>query len=637
MSSEIKRFYEFENFRFDAGKRVLWRNDEMVNLTPKAGEVLLLLLQSRGNLLERDEILEKVWPGTFVEEGNLNHAISALRKALGSDAIQTVPRRGYRFTGEVREAFEERSADLVVERRTVSQTMIAEHEFLEYETAITPQRVVLPWAKIKSRYLALTIILTLFSAAAFWYFRSASPLTNTATKTIAILPLQSLNEGNEDAALSLGLTENLASRLGNLEQLIVRPTASVKRLSETETDPLEVGKKLKTDIVITGSFQRNDGRIRMMIRLLRVDDGTQIWAGNFDEVETDFFKLQDSLSAQAASFLIDRLTPHDRQRLASRPTENLDAYQAYLKGRYYWNKRTVEGLERAIIHFDESIRLDPRFALPYAGLADVYVLFCNYNGAPPVECFPRAKSAALKAVELDASLADPHTALAVVNYRYDRNWAQAESEFKQALALNPKHSTARQWYGEYLGLMGRHDESIRELQTALELDPLSLAINSDLGAAYHNARRYDEAIEQLRKTVAMDPKFPLARLFLGMAYKHKGMQEQAFAELEEAVRLSGRRTIMKAVLGNAYGSAGRNAEAIAIAEELTAAAERQNVPAFELALIYIGLERNHDALQLLEKSYREHEYLFPYLKVDPNLDPVRGEPQFIDLLKRAGL
>jgi len=370
--------------------------------------------------------------------------------------------------------------------------------------------------------------------------------------------------------------------------------------------------------------------------LLRVDDGVSLWAGKFDEKFTDIFSLQDSISQQVARSLSLNLTNEEKQLLTELHTQNTEAYQEYLKGRYFWNKRTGEGLKKSLQHFNRAIDLDPTYALAYAGLADTYVLLANY-GEPSMECFQKAKAAALMAIKVDQTLANPYTTLALISYRFERNWLKAESEFKRGIELSPNNATAHHWYGEYLGLAGRHAEAITELKRAQQLDPLSPIINTDLGAAFHKARQYDLAIEQLQKTVKMEPDFSLAHLFLGMCYKQKGMYEEAITELKEGVRLSGGRTIMTAVLGNIYGTAGKKGEALTTLGELAAISKRRHVPGFEMALVYIGLDEKDKAFQWLEKSYNEHDTLLAYLKVDPNLDPLRGDPRFTELLRRIGL
>jgi len=362
---------------------------------------------------------------------------------------------------------------------------------------------------------------------------------------------------------------------------------------------LAVGKRLGVEGVLEGSVQRAGERLRVTVRLLRVSDGASLWSGKFDEKFTDIFAVQDSISTQVGNALLVDVTTAEPKLTGNRYSKNTEAYLEYLKGRYHWNKRTEDGLRKAAASFNKAISEDPVFAMAYGGLADTYALLCNY-GERPKECFPKAKAAALRAVELDETLAEPHVALAFVTYRFERNWAEAEREFRRAIELNPNYATAHHWYGEYLGLAGRHPESIAELRQAQQLDPLSLIINTDLGAAYYKARQYDDALEQLRKTAEMEGKFSLVHLFMGMTYKQQGRYEQAIAELKEAVTLSGGRSIMIAVLGNIHGTSGRRAEALTALEELSELSKQRHVASFEIALVYTGLGDKDKAFQWLE-------------------------------------
>jgi DNA-binding winged helix-turn-helix (wHTH) protein/TolB-like protein len=633
MELNDRKLYEFDEFRFDAEKRVLWRDKEIVALTPKAAEVLLLILENHGNLVERDKILEKVWPGTFVEEGNLNHAISALRKTLGNnEIIQTIPRRGYRFAGKVREIYDSDRSDLMIERRTISQTVIEERELTEENK--NAARRILPGAKRNLFPLVVAALaLALLLVGATLYFRRSPTAAEKNVKTIAILPLQSLNNDDESNVLKLGIIENLASRLGNLERLVVRPLDSVKKVSETEADPLEAGKKLKTDIILVGSYQRADGRIRLTVRLLNVVDGSQVWAGSFDEVEQDIFKLQDSLSAQAAKSLVERLTPREERQLVSRPTENLEAYKLYLTGRYFWNQRAVESYLKAIDFFRQSIALDPNFALGYSGIADCYTLLEQRGGLPAGEAIPKAEEAARKALELDETLAETHASMGLIKALYQWDWKGAENHYRRAIELNPNYATAYGSYGMNLLCEKRFEESERLLKKAEQLDPTSRSIAIYLAWNYYFGRQFDRAVEQGRRALELDANLTTPYMILRASFEQKGMYEEAVDAELTRIRNSNPRIIEE--LSEAYRKAGIKGfweKQIEIAQKYPHSGGE--IAGYHLATRFALLGRSEEALNEIEKGFAERGSMWHMISVDPVYDSLRDEPRFKELLGR---
>lgn len=664
MSSPQQSFYEFGPFHLDPLRPRLTRAGELVPLTPKALELLLTLIQQGGKVVEKDELMQRVWPDTFVEESNLSVHVFALRKALGETTegqsyIETVPRQGYRFTAKVRDVGRS-GAELVVERRTLSRVTIEERD-VRPEVGTDEADQILPRASSsptlltvarpalrrfatrgqKWRLALISMVTVLAVVLGLLLYAQQSrgrkrPATSPAIKSIAVLPLKPLGpDGQTENYLGVGLADALITRLGGLDELSVRPTSAILRFDGPRQDSLTAARALGVDAILEGSYQHEGRRVRVSVQLVGSKDGTQLWASSFEDEFNNIFAMQDAISAEVAEALIENLNQAEHRLLTRHPTVSVEAYHEYLKGRFFWNKRTTEGLRKAVEHFNLALDLDPLFAQAHAGLADTHALLCNY-GERPAECFTQAKESALKAIKLDPTLAEPHTSLAFVLYRFDRNWAEAEGEFRKAIELNPNYATAHHWYGEYLGIVGRHPESIEEFEQARRLDPFSLIINTDVGAGLYKARQYDAAIEQLRKTVEMDRHFSVSHLFLGMSYKQKGMYAEAIAELQEAVRLSGRRTIMIAVLGNIYGTSGEKAEALRALKELAEVAEKHYVPAFHIALIHVGLGNKDEAFKWLEKSYENHDTLFAYLKVDPNLDPLRTDPRFSDLMNRAG-
>jgi tetratricopeptide (TPR) repeat protein len=412
----------------------------------------------------------------------------------------------------------------------------------------------------------------------------------------------------------------------------------VQKYAESQTqDPLAAGRKLRVEAVLDGTVQREADQLRVTARLLRISDGALLWSGKFDEQFTKVFEVQDSISQEVAKALIQNLSSEDRKLLTKRHTDNPEAYRAYLKGRYFWNKRTPAGLHQSLDYFRRAIDLDPTYSSAYAGMADAYALLVWQEQLPKSEFIARAKAAAIQALEIDEALAEPHATLGFLKFWYYWDFTGAELEFRRAIELNPDYGTTHHWYGEFLGLVGRFDDGFKELKLGQEIDPLSPIINADLGKLLVFARQPDRAIEQLQKTLDMDPDFPLAHLFLALAYNQKQQRDQAIAELEKHANTPGSRTIFKATLGFVYAQSGRQDEARTILNELKGrSSPNQFRSPFEIALVYTGLGENDQALDWLEKAETERDPFLIYIRVDPNFDSLRRDSRFTGLLHRIG-
>jgi serine/threonine-protein kinase len=513
----------------------------------------------------------------------------------------------------------------------------------------TPVRV-WRWSKRNPTLAAATIVAFCSAAAAAFLFvahygvprrpPAASTLATPSAhvKTMAVLPLKVLGADSADEYLGVGLADALVTQIGRIPQIVVRPTAAVQKSAEMHgQDPLATGRELRVEAVLEGTAQRVDDDLRVTCRLLRVRDGAVLWSGKLDKKFADVFAIQDSISQEVAKALIQNLSEEDRKLLTERHTDNLEAFRAYLKGRYFWNKRTVAGLQQSLQYFRQAIDLDPTYASAYAGLADSYALGVWQEALPQKEYIPRAKAAAIRALEIDETLGEPHASLGFVKLWYEWDFAGAESELRRAIELSPNYATAHHWYGEFLMLMGRFEEGLKELRLAQEADPLSVIINSDLGKLFYFARQMDQAIEQLQKTIELDSQFPVAHLFLAMAYQKKGMIDEAIAQLQKEASIPSSRTVFQFVLAYIYAQAGNSAEAQRILQELqTVKSPAQFVPAFGIALIYVGLGEKEQAIEWLEKAVAEREPFLIYLKVDPNFDSLRDHPRFASLLRRIG-
>jgi len=629
--NEAKSYiYRFGDFSVDAAKRLLVSRDgEAIPLTPKAFDTLLYLVEHPGTVLDKDELMQAIWPHTVVEENNLNQSISALRRALGESPaenryITTVPGRGYCFVADVKKA--------------AAVELIADNDSLNAAS--------LPSRRIDSHKSRLLIILFCamgvaglgFSIYYFW------PVVKTATSTapdiatpiepimpfrsIAVLPFKPLVVDQRDESLEIGMADTLIVRLSNLRELIVRPFSAVRKFSGLEQDALAAGRELRVEAVLDGQVQRWGDRISVTARLTRVGDGNQLWAGQFNEKSTNTFAVQN-LSEKVTSALVLELTGEELS--TKRHTENPEAYKLYMRGRFYLSKRAPDDLQKSIAQFQQSIALDPNYAVAYAGLADAYALLAN-TGASARELMPLAREAALKALSLDNDLAEAHAALAQILIYYDYNFVGAEREHKRAIALNPNYAPAHQWYSELLTALSRHEEAFAEMRRALEIDPTSLIINRQYGVSLLFARQYDEAIAQLKKTIEMDADFAPAHSTLSLAYQLKGNYAESVEKLAKYEELTGNQQ-SAALARESFARGGWQG----FLRAMTGEHQPSNWTPYKVATFHAVLGEKDKAFAELNKSYQEHETILGLLKVDPRFDSLRADPRFGEALRRIGL
>lgn len=635
--------YSFDDFTLNVARGCLLRGQQEVKLRPKSFEVLRYLVANSGRLVSKAELMQTVWPESFVTDDSLVQCLIDVRRALGDDAqhyVKTVPRRGYIFTPSVTENGAATPDVIYTEQVEGIRVVIEEKYGQESEDTKNNSSGVSSYLRPSSRrglsrkVLAISVLLAVLVAAAIALKSSSGP---SRPQTIAILPFQLLSQDAGDAYLELGMADALITKLSNIRQVVVRPTSAVRKYAAERPDPVAAGRELQVASVLEGSIQKSGDRIRVTVQLVSVPDGTPLWGEKFDENLTNIFAVQDSISERLTRALTLKLTGDEKMLLTKHHTENAEAYQLYLKGRYHWNKRTPEDIKKGIAQFEQAIALDPNYALAYAGLADCYAVFSSVNGLPSKEAGAQARQAAMKALELDGTLVEAHTTLANLRMYYDWDWSGAESEFKKAIELNPSYATAHHWYSNYLIFMGRADEAFAEIGRAQELDPLSPIINEVVGWHRHLARRYDEAVELQKKALDLEPNFAVAHFGLATTYEQKGMYDRAIEEFKEAVRLSPNDLDNLAGLGHAYAVSGKRAEALQVLGELQARSKLRFVSAFHFAVIYAGLGDKDQALEWLEKAYEEHSWWMPHLKVEPRMDSLRADPRFIDLLRRLRL
>ncbi len=589
--------YQFGAFRFDPAERVLYRDEEIVLLSPKAADTLLVLLERRGRVVEKGDLLKLVWPDTFVEEGGLARNISVLRKALGDEAegcryIETIPKRGYRF--------------------------------------VAPGDAI-PRQPARWRAAVIGAAALLVGALAYFAFLHKARDTPAGLRAtaIAVLPLKNLSGDPAQEYISDGMTDELATVLAKTGVRVIA-SDSARRL-RPGTPLNEAGRQLNVEAVIQGTVLASGDRVRINTQLIDVGTGRVIWAESYQRSLPDVLGLQAEVAADITREVATRLAPGRKQNLArSRPVVPA-AYHAYLKGRFFWNKRTEAGLRKAIEFFNEAIARDIAYAPAHAGLADSYALLGSnfYDAMPPREAMPRAKQAALKALAMDNQNAEAHTSLGYVLMAYDWDLPAAEKEFQQALRSNPSYATAHHWHAHFLLAAGKPDQAAVQMKEALSLDPLSLPVNVGVGWCSYFARRWDEAIEQYRKTLELEANFALARQALAMAFEQKGAHGEAIAEFQKAVALSGGSASTIASLGHAYALAGAKTDAQVQLARLEALSKQHYVPSIYRALIYLGLGDKDSAAVWLAKARAERSEYFIYYRLDPIFDSIRGDKRFV--------
>jgi TolB-like protein/DNA-binding winged helix-turn-helix (wHTH) protein/tetratricopeptide (TPR) repeat protein len=625
MSEENQHFYQFGPFRLDPLKRRLLRNEETLRLTPKAFDLLLVLVEEHGRTVEKDELLERVWAGTIVEENNLNQNITALRKSLGdsrqeSQYIATIPGVGYRFVAEVRKV------ELTQRRNDAAEELAPS---LPGQVVTRPRPVF--------RYALLLLVPLVLVAIAYEWYRREKP--RPAMSSIMVLPLENLSGDASEEYFADGMTDALIGDLAQIGGLHVISRTSSMHYKGTKKSLPQIAGEINVDAVVEGTVQRSGDRVVVRAQLIRAATDQHLWVQTYTRDVRDVLDLQSEIAQAVAREVQIQLTPGLQARFTSRRPVQPKAYDHYLQGRYlYWNKRTEDNLNKAIEFFQTAIKEDPSYAPAYVGLADCYngLSVVQVGALLPLEGRRRAEEAASKALELDSSLADAYTALGYINH-YNWNWTAAEQHFKRALELNPSYANAHNFYASYLMSRGRVDESIAASNRARELDPFSLAISVQRGFLLENARRYGEAIEQLRAVIAMDPNHYQAYWVLGHTYAANKQFDEAVAAAEKAVELSERAPGALGILGLAYGLSGRKAEAMKILNELLELNKSRYVTPAALVNVYVGLGDKEQTFVWLEKAYEERSNYIAYLKVFPILDPIRSDRRFADLVGRVGL
>jgi len=615
------RYYEFGPFQIDKLNHALLRDGDTIPLKPKVFDTLLLLVENRERILDKDEMLRRLWPDTVVEESNLSQNVYLLRKALceeteGAKYIETTPKRGYRFVGTVKE---------------VAITSAIPDAHTSPELAVEKKQLSRPAVAVVAGLIMVVIGLGVYA----WTMTRLVPAPrNVQINSIAVLPFKTLGADNHDQTLGFGMADTLITRLSNIKQLTVRQTSSVRKFTSPNDDVLAAGRELNVDAVLDASIHQTGSQIRINWRVISVKDGAVLSAGFVDKNSDDPFALQDALAAKVAQALTSQLTGEEKNLLAKRYTDSSEADRLCVLGRYHLTAN-MEDWKKALDYFNAAVEKDPDYALAYAGLANAYISLVADSLLPKAEAIPKAKQAALRALQLDDSLSEAHVASARILSYYDWDWAGAEREFKRAIELNGNSGEAHREYAAYLTNVGRNEQAVAEVKKARELDPLTLVTNFQVAWTLIGARRYDEAISESQQLIE---KFPNAHFWIGVALLGKGMNEQAIKEFEIVVSGPKPHQMAKASLGYAYGVTGKTEKAKNILAEFENLLRQGQGSPYLIAMIYAGLGDKDQTFAWLDEAYHDHSRpLVSGINVNPAWDAVRSDPRFENLRRRMGL
>ena len=584
--------YRFGPFSLDTRERLLFRDGSQVALKPKAVDTLLLLLRESPRVVEKKSFMEEVWPDAYVEEGSLTVSISEIRKALGQDPgcqgyIETIPRRGYRFAPEPHRERLDGPAVRVAARQSGGET----------DSAATP------------------------------------------AGTIAVLPFANHSSDPTLDYLADGFAESIINSLSGLGGLRVKASGSSFRFRGLEAECPRVCRALGVSALVTGRVLRFSDRLVVRVALVAADDGAQLWGEQYDRQTSDLLEVQGEIAAKVAGQLRQRLTGDEERRLVKRSTDNLDAYRAYLEGRYFWGRRPQAGFMKGIDCFRRAVELDPGYALAYAGLADAYGVLGSWEAGllSPRDAAEKARGYSTKALELDEGLAEAHTSLAYVLLHYDWDWAGAERGFTRALELKPSYIHAHHWYSHLCVATGRAEKGYELSMVAVDLDPLDLIINVHLSWHHWMTRNPSQALRECARAGELEPNSLWPYFFCGLAYEQQGLYADAVGQLRRAWELSEGTTFALAGQGHALGQALDRPGAESVLRNLEERSDSEYVPPYDMAMVHLGLGDADKALDFLDAAYEERSSWMAYLNVEPRLDPLRGHPRFAGLVQRVGL
>jgi TolB-like protein/Tfp pilus assembly protein PilF len=574
-----------DDFELDVLAYELRSGGTPLKLKPIAMELMLLLIECRGQLVTREQIIERIWgKDVFVDfDNSINSAISSIRRVLRDNPerpqfVQTVARKGFRFIARV---------DAVTSEKSIPQ--------------------------------------------------QKSNVSQFRIHAIAVLPLEDLSGSEGQDYFADSMTEALITTLAKIKTLKVISRTSAMQYKGASKSLPQIASELKVDAVIEGSILRAGERVRINVQLIDAVRDQHLWAEHYERDYRDILSLQNEIARQAANEIRTAITPEESESLRSARLVNPEAHEWYLKARHHWNKRKPESVIKALSYFYKALDIDPIYAQAYAGVADCYNILAYYNALAPMEAYPKAKAAAIKALDLDKSLAEPHAALGVVNRDFEWDWSKSEQEFRCAVELNPGYVEAHHWRSTLLSMLGQHVEAVREKTRALEMDPLSVVIRTDLGRMFYFSRDYDRALEHYRAALDVDANFIFAHLWLAQVYEQKRMFEEAISELRTGLELSGDGTYALARLGHGYALSGQVDEARSVLQRLNAASKQRYLSPYDVAIVHVGLQQKDDAFDCLQKAFQQRSLWLGYLNVEPQLDSLRCDRRFEELVRLVGL
>jgi TolB-like protein/DNA-binding winged helix-turn-helix (wHTH) protein/Tfp pilus assembly protein PilF len=645
----VARILHFGVFEVDLKACELRKHGLRLKLPEQPFQVLVVLLEKPGEIVTREELRNRLWPSdTFVDfDHGLNNAVMRLREVLGDSSenprfVETIPRRGYRFIAPVKgSAFPvPTTSDSEVESGLVpieAMSQLVQGATLEATSQPLSIRRQPSTTRLAIWITAILTVVGLLGAVLIHYSRVGANKTSQArNKSLIVLPIENLSGDKDQEYFADGMTDDLIANLAKIRSLRVISRSTAMAYKGTRKPLSQIASELNVDAVFEGTVLRVGNRVRITAELVQVSTDRHLWAETYESQMGDILALQNRVSSAIVNEIRINLTPEDQERLARNPAVAPEGYENYLKGRYYWNKRSDENLTRAIGYFEQATHQDPQYALAYAGLSDCYAIISAeiFGTMPAADAAPKAKAAALRALEIDPKLSEAETSLATVKFNYDWDWSAAAAGFAKSIQDNPSYATAYQRYSLYLMAMGRPEDSVEQINKARELDPLSISINFSLGWRFYMARQYDRAIEQLRNTLEMDPSYELPHLVLGLSYAQKGNFGLAIPELRKAVELSHGTPLMTSALANAYARSGNKAEAERLLADLITESKRQYVSPYYFAVVYVGLGKPEEAIDWLEKAFADRSNGLVFLKVEPELDDLRSNPRFVVLQQK---
>jgi DNA-binding winged helix-turn-helix (wHTH) protein/TolB-like protein/Flp pilus assembly protein TadD len=646
MSHSGPRFYEFSQFRLDAVNRLLFHEGKSVPLTSKAFDILLFLIQNRDQVIDKEELMNKVWSGTIVEDINLTVHISALRKIFGENPndhkfIVTVPKRGYGFVAKVTEINDanlyqpennyhhDAKSDQSGPENISTETQEGKPSASEIRPTIRSVRY---WSRISLISGTLVSICAVFTI--FLYISSRKNDLNSSIrmpKSIAVLPFKTLNSNGEEY-LELGMADALITRLSKQKEIQVTPTSAISNYTGQIYDNLLIGRKLGVEAIIQGTIQRDEKFIRVTVQMIRTENGSSMWADRFDENDKGIFAVQDSISKQITQALMLTLNEQENAPQPKGDTQNLQAYHAFLRGIYFWNKRSEEGLQKALQYFQQAIEHDSSYGRAYAMLGDTFYLMAihNQDREHRKTLFENAKQAALHAIEIDETLSEAHTALAMVRSHKDNDMSEAGKEHERAIELNPNYATAHQRYGWYLAQMGQVQRATQEFQLAVELDPLSVINTSAWASLLYSLKQFDQSIELCIKALELDPDFDTARMYMALSYEQKHMYDKALEEAYKAAEKDRLSIFDLEVIGHIYAASGQIAQAQKCIQDLNKYVPENKSALCSLAIIYEGLGKRDQAITCLRKAALENAKPSIPISRDPRCESMVADKRFLE-------